>query len=67
MIRIRSAALLAALAGALSISSADAAEAGFYVGIGAGQGTIRDNPNNPNGMGTLDFDAEDMSYKLFAG
>jgi hypothetical protein len=63
MNRIRSAALLAAFAGAFFVSSASAADGGFYLGIGAGQGTIRDNPANPNGAGTINFDSEDTSYK----
>jgi hypothetical protein len=67
MNRIRSAALLAAFVGAFFVSSASAADGGFYLGIGAGQGTIRDNPDNPNGAGTINFDSEDTSYKLFAG
>ncbi|HEY1290062.1 MAG TPA: outer membrane beta-barrel protein [Burkholderiales bacterium] len=59
--------MVAVLASVLFISSASAADSGLYLGIGAGQGTIRDHPDNPNGIGTISFDAEDTSYKLFAG
>ncbi|HJY76352.1 MAG TPA: outer membrane beta-barrel protein [Burkholderiales bacterium] len=60
-------AVLGVLVGALFISSASAADSGFYLGIGAGQGKIRDDPASPSGIGTVNFDAEDTSYKLFAG
>ena len=67
MKRIRPLAVLAALAGALFVCSARAADGGFYLGGGIGEGTIRVDPANPNGAGNLNFDSDATSYKLFAG
>jgi hypothetical protein len=60
-------ALLAALSGAFFVSDAGAADSGFYLGGGIGEGTIRVDPANPNSAGTLNFDSDATSYKLFAG
>jgi hypothetical protein len=60
-------AVAAAAAGALCLSSATAADSGFYIGAGAGQAQIKDETANPNGAGTIGFDARSTSYKAFGG
>ena len=56
-----------AAAAALWVSGAQATDSGFYVGLGAGQANFQDQTSNPNGAGTIDFNARDSSYKAFAG
>jgi len=60
-------AVAAASASALWLSPAMAADSGFYIGAGAGQAQIKDETANPNGAGTVNFDARDTSYKAFGG
>jgi len=63
----KTSALIAASASALWLASASAADSGFYLGAGVGQTQIRDDTSNPNGAGTINFDARDTSYKAFGG
>ena len=57
----------AASASAFWLSCASAADSGFYLGAGAGQAQIKDDTANPNGAGTINFDARETSYKAFGG
>jgi hypothetical protein len=67
MVLKRLVSLAAAASSALMISSVNAADSGFYVGAGAGQAHIKDQAANPNGSGTIDFDAKSTAYRAFAG
>lgn len=58
---------LAAASAALWMSCAAATDSGFYLGGGAGQTNIQDDTANPNGAGTVNFDARKTAYKAFAG
>jgi hypothetical protein len=49
------------------MSCAAATDSGFYIGAGAGQTNIQDDTTNPNGAGTINFDARNTAYKAFAG
>ena len=51
----------------LSISSAGAADSGFYLGVGYGKGQTRAETANPSGTGTLDFDVNANSWRGFFG
>jgi hypothetical protein len=53
---------LAALAG-----SAQAADKGFYLGLGIGQANIEDQIDEPEDIDDIDFDADDTGLKAFAG
>jgi len=57
----------AAALAALWMSGAAATDSGFYIGAGAGQTNLQDDTANPNGPGTIDFNARNASYKAFAG
>src|SRR5262245_33926902 len=59
--------LIAASASAFWLSWASAADSGFYIGLGIGQANVQDQTANPNGAGTIDFDASSNAYKLFGG
>ena len=59
--------IAAASAGTLWLSCANAADSGFYIGLGAGRASVQDQPVNPNGTGTINFDADSPAYKLFGG
>lgn len=56
--------LLASLIGSASL--AQAAEPGFYIGAGLGQAGIEVDGNDPD-AGDINFDGNDVGYKLFAG
>jgi len=66
MIRIWSVVLVVMLS-ALPVARANAAGSGLYLGGGVGQTNIQDDPNNPNGGGTLNFDSSATSYRAFIG
>jgi len=59
--------LAAAALGGLTISAVNAADSGFYLGAGAGQAAIKDQASNPNGSGTIDFNAKSTAYRAFGG
>jgi hypothetical protein len=60
----KSAWILAAMLLAAS-TAAGAADSGFYIGAGVGEGSIKDQPSSASG--TLSFDSKDTSYKAFVG
>jgi hypothetical protein len=53
--------------GLASIPCASAADSGFYLGIGTTYANYKDQVANPNGSGTIDFDASSNGYKAFGG
>jgi hypothetical protein len=52
---------------ALSISCADAADSGLYIGAGYGQAYVQDKPDNPAAPGTIDFSSNSGASQVFIG
>ena len=53
--------------GLASMTCANAADSGFYLGIGTSYAEFKDQTANPNGSGTIGFDASSNGYKIFGG